>query len=84
MVFSTRETIRYVNCFYFDGTSLRGVELHKHLGVICSNDCQWTMHIDKLIEMPSKRLNMLRKLKFKLKRNYLEKHYLLGQLYSCV
>jgi hypothetical protein len=50
------------------------VELHKHLGVIFSNDCKWTKHIDKLIEKSSKQINVLRKLKFKLKRNYLEKH----------
>jgi hypothetical protein len=30
MVFSTRDT----KLFEFDGTSLRDVELHKHLGVI--------------------------------------------------
>jgi hypothetical protein len=33
MVFSTRDTKLYFN-FEFDGTSLRDVELHKHLGVI--------------------------------------------------
>jgi hypothetical protein len=59
--------------FDFEGASLRDVELHKHLGVIFSNDCKWTKHIDKLIEKSSKQINVLRKLKFKLKRNYLEK-----------
>ena len=75
MVFSTRDTQLYFN-FDFEGASLRDVELHKHLGVIFSNDCKWTTHIDKLIEKSSKQLNVLRKLKFKLKRNYLEKIYL--------
>jgi hypothetical protein len=46
------------------------------LGVIFSNDCKWTKHIDKLIEKSSKQINVLRKLKFKLKQNYLEKIYL--------
>ena len=32
-------------------------------------------NIDKLIEKSSKQINVLRKLKFKLKRNYLEKKY---------
>jgi hypothetical protein len=72
MVFSTRDTKSYFN-FEFDGTSLTVVELHNHLGVIFSNDCKWTKHIDKLIEKSSKQLHALRKLKFKLKRNYLEK-----------
>ena len=77
MVFSTRDTKLYFN-FDFEGTSLRDVELHKHLGVIFSNDCKWTKHIDKLIEKSSKQINVhvLRKLKFKLKRNYLENIYL--------
>jgi hypothetical protein len=71
MVFSTRDTKLYFN-FDFEGASLRDVELYKHLGVIFSNDCKWTKHIDKLIEKSSKQLNVLSKFKFKLKRNYLE------------
>jgi hypothetical protein len=59
----------------YEGASLRDVELHKHLGVIFSNDCKWTKHIDKLIEKSSKQINVLSKLKFKLKRNYLEQDY---------
>jgi hypothetical protein len=49
MVFSSRDTKLYFN-FDFEGASLRDVELHKHLGVIFSNDCKWTKHIDKLIK----------------------------------
>jgi hypothetical protein len=66
MVFSSRDTKLYFN-FDFEGASLRDVELHKHLGVIFSNNCKWTKHIDKLIEKSSKQINVLRKLKFKLK-----------------
>jgi hypothetical protein len=50
--------------------------MHKHLGVIFSIDFKWTKHIDVLIEKTSKQLNILRKLKYRLKRNYLEKIYL--------
>ena len=75
MVFSSRDTKLYFN-FDFEGASLRDVELHKHLGVIFSNDCKWTKHIDKLIKKSAKQINVLRKLKFKFKRNYLEKNYL--------
>jgi hypothetical protein len=52
MVFSTRDTKLYFN-FYSEGASLRDVELHKHLGVIFSNNCKWTKHVDKLIEKSS-------------------------------
>ena len=41
-----------------------------------SNDCKWTKHIDTLLEKSSKQINVLRKLKFKLKRNYLQTIYL--------
>ena len=75
MVFSRRDRTLYFS-FKFEDASLRDVELHKHLGVIFSNDCKWTKHIDKLIEKSSKQLNVLRKLKSKFKRNYLEKNYL--------
>ena len=44
MVFSTRDTKLYFN-FEFDGTSLRDVELHKHLGAIFSNDCKPSKHV---------------------------------------
>ena len=50
--------------------------MHKHLGVIFSSDCKWTKHIDVLIERTCKQLNILRKLKYRLKRDYLEKIYL--------
>jgi hypothetical protein len=46
--------------------SLSPVHMHKHLGVIFSNDCKWTKHIDVLIERTSKQLNILRKLKYRL------------------
>ena len=49
---------------------------HKHLGIVFSSDCKWTKRIDKLIESASKQLNVLRKLKYCLNRNYLEKIYL--------
>ena len=72
MIFSTRDTKLYFN-FDFEGASLRDVELHKHLGVIFSNDCKWTKHIDKLIEKSSKQLNVLRKLKFKFNETIVKK-----------
>jgi hypothetical protein len=52
MVFSSRNKNLPFN-FDFEVASLRDVELHKHLGVIFSNDCKWTKHIDKLI-IPSR------------------------------
>ena len=61
--------------FDFGGNILNPVSSHKHLGVIFSSDCKWTKHIDMLVERASKQLTVLRKLKFRLKREYLEKIY---------
>ena len=47
--------------------------MHTHLGVIFCSDCKWTKHIDVLIKRTYKQLNILRKLKYRLKRDYLEK-----------
>jgi hypothetical protein len=58
--------------FDFDGIVLNSVNKHKHLGIIFSSDCKWTKHIDSLIQRTSKQLNVLRKLIFRLKREYLE------------
>ena len=61
--------------FDFDGIVLNSVNKHKHLGIIISSDCKWTKHIDSLIQRTSKQFNVLRKLKFRLKREYLENIY---------
>jgi hypothetical protein len=39
-------------------------------------DCKWTKHINTIIERASKQLNILRKLKFKLNRQYLQNIYI--------
>jgi hypothetical protein len=75
MIFSTRHLENNL-LFDINNISLSPVHMHKHLGVIFCNDCKWTNHIDVLIERTSKQLNILRKLKYRLKRNYLEKIYL--------
>ena len=62
--------------FDFNITLIQTVNTHKHLGVICSCDCKWTKHINTIIERASKQLNILRKLKFKLNRQYLENIYI--------
>ena len=60
--------------FDFHGIVLNSVNKHKHLGTIFSSDCKWTKHIDSL-QRTSKQLNVLRKLKFRLKKEYLENIY---------
>ena len=75
MIFSTMH-LENNSIFDFSDISLSPVHMHKHLGVIFRSDCKWTKHIDVLIEKTSKQLNILRKIKYRLKRDYLQKIYL--------
>ena len=52
------------------------VETHKHLGVYFSTDCTWHKHIDYIKEKAWGRINVMRKLKFKLDRKSLEIIYM--------
>ena len=74
MVFSTCNRATNI-VFTFDNSIIQPVESHKHLGLVFSSDCKWTNYIDILIERASKQLNVLRKLKFKLDREFLERIY---------
>ena len=75
MIFNIRNQQNELS-FDFDGIVLNSVNKHKHLdGIIFSSDCIWTKHIDSLFQRTSKQLNVLRKLKFRLKREYLENIY---------
>ena len=48
------------------------VESHKHLGLYFSNDCSWHEHLNYIKEKAWFRINIMRKLKFKLDRKSLE------------
>ena len=48
------------------------VDSHKHLGIYLSNDCTWHQHINYIKEQAWFRVNVMRKLNFKLDRKSLE------------
>ncbi|MCG7870185.1 MAG: hypothetical protein JAY74_27935 [Candidatus Thiodiazotropha taylori] len=48
------------------------VDSHKHLGIYFSNDCTWHQHVNYIKEKAWFRINVMRKLKFKLDRKSLE------------
>ena len=52
------------------------VETHEHLVVYLSTDCIWHKHIDYIKEKAWRRINVMRKLKFKLDRKSLEIIYM--------
>ena len=52
------------------------IDAHKYLGLYFTNDCTWHYHINYITEKAWHRLNIMRKLKFKLDRKSLETIYL--------
>ena len=56
-------------------TQINEVTSHKHLGVIFSNDCSWHNHIEHIKTKAGNRINVMRKLKFKLDRRSLQTIY---------
>ena len=53
-------------------TQIEEVTSHKHLGVLYSNDCTWDEHLDYIKSKAWIRVNIMRKLKFKLDRHSLQ------------
>ena len=51
------------------------VSSHKQLGIIFSNDCTWHEHLENVEAKAWKRINIMRKLKFKLNRKSLQTIY---------
>ena len=47
-----------------DGTILKIVETHNHLGVHLSSNNKWSKHINSIIESASKQISYLRKIKY--------------------
>ena len=74
MIFSNIETPDL--SFSLNGKNIPLSTSHKHLGVNFSSDAKWNNHIESIITSVKKHLNVLRKLKYRLSRNNLEKLYL--------
>lgn len=73
---------------FLNGTAIKFVSEHKHLGLSFSNNGQWHNHIDNIISSASKIIGIMRKLKFSFTRLALNQIYLSYLLpvmeYSCV
>ena len=54
-----------------DGIVVQEVRTHKHLGLLLSENLNWSHHIDMLFVKATKKLNMLKGLKYKLDRRTL-------------
>ena len=61
---------------YMKNVQIQEVRSHKHLGIYLSNDCSWHQHVSYIKEKAWLRINIIRKLKFKLDRKSLETIYI--------
>ena len=60
---------------YMQNVQIQKVDSHKHLGIFLSNYCSWHQHINYITEKAWFRINVKRKLKFKLDRKSPETIY---------
>ena len=73
----TRKRIRPLHPpLYMNHQAINEVSSHKHLGLIFSNDCNWHEHIEYIKTKAWFRINIMRRLKFKLDRKSLEIKYM--------
>ena len=75
MVFSNTDIGHNFN-FSLNGNTIPITTNHKHVGVTLSSDAKWNIHIENIILNVSRHLGILRKLKYRLSRQNLEKLYL--------
>ena len=55
-----------------DQQSIQEVNSHRHSGLVLSNDCTWHDHLEYIKSKAWTRINVMRKLKFKLDRRSLQ------------
>ena len=60
----------------FDNIVISFVDSHKHLGVTLSSDGQWHTHIENIVNSAANILGIMRKLKYSISGNSLNKMYM--------
>ncbi|MCG8047067.1 MAG: reverse transcriptase domain-containing protein, partial [Candidatus Thiodiazotropha endolucinida] len=75
MVFSRKRYKPNHPPVFMNETQINEVISHKHLGVVFSNDCTWHEHLEYIKTKAWSRINIMRKLKFKLDRHSLQTIY---------
>ena len=75
MTFSVKQIKPPQPDLFYDDQKIIEVSQHTHLGVVLCNNLSWRAHIFKIYEKASKRLNMLKGIKFKVDRTILRKLY---------
>ena len=60
---------------FMNGTVIKNTSFHNHLGLTFSNTGSWDEHVKSISEKSWSRLNLLKALKFRVSRKFLEKIY---------
>ena len=75
IMFSRKRNQPYHPPVFMDQTQIEEVISHKHLGVVLSSDCTWHEHLEYIKSKAWTRINIMRKLKYKLDRRSLQTIY---------
>ena len=75
MVISNKDKLHLHPNTIFNDHIIDRVVTHKHLGITLSSDLKWTTHINNIAHSSSKRLDLMRGLKYKIDRKSLETIY---------
>ena len=75
MIFARKRNKPYHPPVLMNQSQIEEVTSHKHLGLVYSNDCTWHEHLDYIKTKIWVRINIMRKLKFKLDRRSLQTIY---------
>ena len=75
VIFSRKQNKPYHSPVVLNQEQVTEVTSHKHLGLVFSNDCSWHEHLQYLKAKARSRINIMRKLKFKLDRRSLQTIY---------
>ena len=71
MIISRKVEPQFHPPLYFNNVPITNVATHTLLGLTFSNDGSWTTHVNEIMTKVSSRLNIIRKLKFKVDRKSL-------------
>ena len=79
----TLKKLNFLPQLVFENIQISFVDSHKHLGVTLSSNGQWHSHVENIVNLASKMLALMRKLKYSNSRNALNKMYVYGLSASC-
>ena len=72
LIISNKKNLHTHPKLNLNGTDIEEVKFHKHLGVYITQNLRWNNHIDDIVIKSSKKLDIMKALKYKLDRKSLE------------